>query len=327
MRLGRPCAPGAKVRNKTTVAALKVKSGQLDLNRVGARPPALQYPHESLRTQSLSAHPRSRFAAGCTLYACYHRLMNGHHLPETEYTIIQRFQGRGKRFHLVPVRGVRYSDRRSPPYPGRLSRCGIRGNRAPSRRRQVGGGQAVGHPADERRDPHPLCDRVGRPAGGRSNCCSLLVYDEELRKLAALAARGTRSRAEMTLQATALVHEAYLRLVDSDPGADLGQAGATSSPRRPRPCAADPRRERPGARRRRKASAASSDGKARTWTSMPWSHRDFGDGSARPRRRPGSARPAAIRRRPGLRRAALTSAGLTGDQAAAVLGDLPQQRC
>ena len=39
-----------------------------------------------------------------------------------------------------------------------------------------------------------------------------------------------------TLQATALVHEAYLRLVgDQDPA---GTAAATSSPPRPRPCAA-----------------------------------------------------------------------------------------
>jgi RNA polymerase sigma factor (TIGR02999 family) len=41
-----------------------------------------------------------------------------------------------------------------------------------------------------------------------------LVYDE-LRKLAA--ARLAREQPGQTLQATALVHEAYLRLVDSDP--------------------------------------------------------------------------------------------------------------
>ena len=41
-----------------------------------------------------------------------------------------------------------------------------------------------------------------------------------------------------TLQATALVHEAYLRLVDGTRGPSTGTAAATSSPPRPRPCAA-----------------------------------------------------------------------------------------
>jgi RNA polymerase sigma factor (TIGR02999 family) len=42
-----------------------------------------------------------------------------------------------------------------------------------------------------------------------------LVYDE-LRKLAA--ARMSRENTDQTLQATALVHEAYIRLVDNDKG-------------------------------------------------------------------------------------------------------------
>jgi DNA-directed RNA polymerase specialized sigma24 family protein len=56
-----------------------------------------------------------------------------------------------------------------------------------------------------------------------------LVYDE-LRKLAA--AKLAQERPGQTLQATALVHEAYLRLVG---GAQKTAAG-TSSPRLPRRC-------------------------------------------------------------------------------------------
>ena len=61
-----------------------------------------------------------------------------------------------------------------------------------------------------------------------------LVYDE-LRKLAAQ--RLAQEKPGQTLQATALVHEAYLRLVG--PGRrPAGTAAATSSPPRPRRCAA-----------------------------------------------------------------------------------------
>ena len=62
-----------------------------------------------------------------------------------------------------------------------------------------------------------------------------LVYDE-LRKLAA--ARLAEEKPGQTLQATALVHEAYLRLVGAEPSRGTGTAAATSSPPRPRPCAA-----------------------------------------------------------------------------------------
>ena len=61
-----------------------------------------------------------------------------------------------------------------------------------------------------------------------------LVYDE-LRKLAA--ARLAHEAPGQSLQATALVHEAYLRLVGRDPDRP-STAAATSSPRRPRRCAA-----------------------------------------------------------------------------------------
>ena len=62
-----------------------------------------------------------------------------------------------------------------------------------------------------------------------------LVYDE-LRQLAAT--KMAQEKPGQTLQATALVHEAYLRLVDVDTAAAAGTAAATSLPPRPRPCAA-----------------------------------------------------------------------------------------
>jgi hypothetical protein len=61
-----------------------------------------------------------------------------------------------------------------------------------------------------------------------------LVYDE-LRKLAAQ--KLAQEKPGQTLQATALVHEAYLRLVDADQS-PRWISRAISSPRRPRPCAA-----------------------------------------------------------------------------------------
>ena len=73
-------------------------------------------------------------------------------------------------------------------------------------------------------------------AGDRRAAADLLplVYDE-LRKLAA--ARMAAESPDHTLQPTALVHEAYLRLVGpADPTG--GTAAATSSPPPPRPCAA-----------------------------------------------------------------------------------------
>ena len=61
-----------------------------------------------------------------------------------------------------------------------------------------------------------------------------LVYDE-LRKLAAQ--KLAREKPGQTLQATALVHEAFLRLVDAR-AAGAGITAAISSPPRPRRCAA-----------------------------------------------------------------------------------------
>ena len=59
-----------------------------------------------------------------------------------------------------------------------------------------------------------------------------LVY-EELRKLAA--AKMAQEKPGQTLQATALVHEAYVRLVDVEQ-AQHWDSRAISSPLRPRPC-------------------------------------------------------------------------------------------
>jgi hypothetical protein len=59
-----------------------------------------------------------------------------------------------------------------------------------------------------------------------------LVYDE-LRKLAA--AKLARMEPGQTLQATALVHEAYLRLVDTGRAPAWNSRGISTSPPR-RPC-------------------------------------------------------------------------------------------
>src|SRR5262245_13733157 len=80
---------------------------------------------------------------------------------------------------------------------------------------------------------HPL---TASEAGAPRAAADLLplVYDE-LRRLAA--ARLAAERPGQTLQLTALVHEAYLRLVGSD-AASLWNGRGTSSPRPPRRCAA-----------------------------------------------------------------------------------------
>ena len=64
---------------------------------------------------------------------------------------------------------------------------------------------------DERRHAHPLGDRTGRPSAAGQ--LLPLIYDE-LRKLAAQ--KLAREQPGQTLQATALVHEAYFRLVGND---------------------------------------------------------------------------------------------------------------
>ena len=81
-----------------------------------------------------------------------------------------------------------------------------------------------------------------------------LVYDE-LRKLAAQ--KLAQEKPGQTLQATALVHEAYLRLVDADRGPALEQPRPLLRRRR-RGHAPHPRRERPPQATRRSAAAAGS---------------------------------------------------------------------
>ena len=73
-----------------------------------------------------------------------------------------------------------------------------------------------------------------------------LVY-EELRKLAA--AKLAQEKPGQTLQATALVHEAYMRLGGCRGGPALGLAAVTSLPPRPRRCGAFSS-TRPGKKRR-----------------------------------------------------------------------------
>ena len=62
-----------------------------------------------------------------------------------------------------------------------------------------------------------------------------LIYDE-LRKLAAQ--KLAREQPGQTLQATALVHEAYLRLVGNGAAPGAGAGVVISSRRRRRPCGA-----------------------------------------------------------------------------------------
>ena len=138
-----------------------------------------------------------------------------------------------------------------------------------------------------------------------------LVYDE-LRKLAA--ARLAREKPGQTLQATALVHEAYVRLVGRD-APQTGTAAGTSSPPRPRPCAAS-WSNRPAARSRSSAAA--------TATGPTSTSRDLADAgaarrSARHRRgaRPDSRRPT---RRPRNWSSCGTSSGCPIPDAAATLG-------
>ena len=85
-----------------------------------------------------------------------------------------------------------------------------------------------------------------------------LVYDE-LRKLAAQ--RLAQEKPGQTLQATALVHEAYLRLVDGRGPAGLGRPGPLLR-RRGRGDAADPRSTAPAA-----SSARSTGATGIAWTS------------------------------------------------------------
>src|SRR5579875_3619422 len=107
-------------------------------------------------------------------------------------------------------------------------------------------------PIEGDRDAEPVPAR-GQPKPARE--LLPLVYDE-LRKLAAQ--RMSREVPGQTLQATALVHEAYLRLVGGDPDRPWDGRGHASHPRRERPApssdqawgASRPRRPRRRAARR-----------------------------------------------------------------------------
>ena len=131
-----------------------------------------------------------------------------------------------------------------------------------------------------------------------------LVYEQ----LRALAGRKMRQeRPDQTLQATALVHEAYLRLVDTTQGAAVGQPVALLR-RRGGVDAAHPRRQRPpprAAQARRRAAIAS------TWTTLELTRRRpagraarAGRGADRARRGApgeGAAREPPLLRRPDAR--------------------------
>jgi RNA polymerase sigma factor (TIGR02999 family) len=69
------------------------------------------------------------------------------------------------------------------------------------------------NPATESHDVTRILSRIEQGDGQAAEQLLPLVYDE-LRKLAA--AKMAQERPDQTLQATALVHEAYLRLVDVD---------------------------------------------------------------------------------------------------------------
>ena len=90
-----------------------------------------------------------------------------------------------------------------------------------------------------------------------------LVYDE-LRKLAAQ--RLAQEKPGQTLQATALVHEAYLRLVGRGRGPALGRPRPLLR-RRGRGDAPHPRRERPPQAGRASAAAAGAASTSTTSTS------------------------------------------------------------
>ena len=92
-----------------------------------------------------------------------------------------------------------------------------------------------------------------------------LVYDE-LRKLAAQ--KLAQEKPGQTLQATALVHEAYLRLVDADAGPALEQPRPLLR-RRGRGHAPHPRRERPPQAAPASAAAAASASSSTTDLARP----------------------------------------------------------
>ena len=118
-----------------------------------------------------------------------------------------------------------------------------------------------------------------------------LVYDE-LRQLAAQ--RLAQEKPGQTLQATALVHEAYLRLVGADQAAATGTAAATSSPPPPRPCGGSSSRT-PAASASRKHGGGRRAGSSQADLQRPTR---AGRRPAGPGRGPEAARPASQPGRP-----------------------------
>ena len=90
-------------------------------------------------------------------------------------------------------------------------------------------------PAPATGDVTQILSRIERGDPQAAGQLLPLVYDE-LRKLAA--AKMAQEKPGQTLQATALVHEAYIRLVDSENKASTGNGGDISLRRRLRRCAA-----------------------------------------------------------------------------------------
>ena len=80
----------------------------------------------------------------------------------------------------------------------------------------------LSNPASESHDVTRILSRIDQGDGQAAEQLLPLVY-EELRKLAA--AKMAQERPDQTLQATALVHEAYIRLVDARHRPQVGQSG------------------------------------------------------------------------------------------------------
>ena len=188
--------------------------------------------------------------------------------------------------------------RRGDPSDGARVRAEAAGSASPA---------ALG---DERRHPHPLGHRAGRPAGRRAAPAAGLRRAAQAGRPEAGPARSPARRSRPRPWST--------RPTSGWSGADdarTGTAGATSSPRRPRPCAASSSRT-PAARRPPRPAAAAS-GSTSTEAELA---------IERPARRP--ARPGRGPRRAlaakDPRKAELVKlrffAGLTIEQAAEALG-------
>ena len=155
-----------------------------------------------------------------------------------------------RRLHEDLSPGIRSDYSRKELSHPRGSPAATNFERRRSRTAEIPGGRFATAGIHERRHAHPLGHRAGRPAGGRASSCPWSTTN-----CASWPPSGWRhEKPGQTLQATALVHEAYLRLVGQrTPSA--GTAAATSSPPRPRPCAASSSRT-PAARPAPRPAAA-----------------------------------------------------------------------